>query len=269
MNFLGVFYDKITYKDGFMEISDKQFNKFVYSAGKAFNFILKSYFISGVRQPLSIIDPTIIDKAIPLTMPILGQIYHAFGDGNPSWDTNPEESHWYESTLTHEVYRKVPDYINYIKYGFGTASSGSASEIVDVRRFIGNTLVGRTEEDGFFVGQTVTIISGTNSGEARVIVDYEQQSGRIIVDTAFSAPIDITSSYEITPITTLSPSNYLEIKTTLPPGNISDPFNNKYLREHGLVIGNNNLLITKSNHTRVHKQVGNQLERFYRINLRF
>jgi hypothetical protein len=266
---IGMFFDEITDQDNKVIETNKRFNRFVFSAGKAYNFILKNYFVSGVRQPLSIVNPDVIDRAIPLVPPQFGQIYHAFGEGNPSWDTNPEDAQWYESELTNEIYRKVPDYINYIKYGFGTASSGTMDEIIDVRRFEGQTLVGRTEEDDYFNGQTITITAGTNVGEVRTIVAFEQQAGRILVNSPYPAPIDITSSYEITPVTTLSASNYIEIRTTLPNGLASDPFNDKEIREHGLVLGNENILMTKANHPKVYKSTTNQIARVYRINNRF
>jgi len=269
MQSIGIFFDEIRDKHGNVKKTSPCTNIFVASAGKAYNFIMKSYFVSGVRQPLSIINPDIIDRALPLINPIFGQIYHAFGDGNVSWDTSPEDAHWYEKTLVNEVYRKVPDYVNYIKWGVGKASSGTPDEIIDIRRIENNHLVGRTEEDDYFVGQTITITAGTNIGEVRNIVAYEQQTGRILVDASFSTSIDDTSEYEITPLTTLSPSNYLEIKTTLPNGNVSDGFNDKNLREHGLFLGNDNIMITKANHPKVYKSIATQLTRFYRINLRF
>ena len=199
-------------------------------------------------------------------------IYHAFGEGLSGWDLSPVNPEWDEETLTTEFYRTTPDSLpQYIKYGIGIADSGSTTEIFDPRRLDSGFVRGRTEPDGFFVGQTIEITSGTNLGETRTIVSYTRSTGRIEVDTAFPVAIDVSSEYEIQPVFSVSPTNTIEIRTTLPMGLVTDPFNGKNYREHAFFLGtdsdqpNMGLMINKLHHPLRYKDETITVERFAKL----
>lgn len=167
-----------------------------------------------------------------------GILYHAIGKGDASWDTaNPAHTaKVWQTALTDELNRKSPDSINYIKVGSGTASDGTTTTIVDPWRQDANTTIwhGRFEPDHYFDGMTVTITAGTNFGESRTVLDFDQQTGTITVSSPFSNPIDSTSAYEFTQTSSASATNAIEIRTTWDYG---DPPFGEYIREQGLFGG--------------------------------
>lgn len=166
-------------------------------------------------------------------------VYHAIGTGDANWDTNPPSAVGiFENKLVNEVYRKKPDAMFFVKAGFGKATGGDVLTIFDPRRIDNGELVGRTEPDDFFVGQTVNITAGTNFGLSRTISAYNQLTGAITVSMPFPNPVDSTTEYEIVYVSSSSPTNSMLVRTKIPFGGISDSFNFKDLREEGLFMGN-------------------------------
>lgn len=167
-----------------------------------------------------------------------GIMYSAFGSGQSSWDITPVAPTLYETKLVNEIYRGVPAPPKFIKYGFGKAQSGSSTEIFDPRRIESSTLVGRIEEDDFYNGMTINIVSGTNIGESRTILDYERSSGKIEVSSPFSSPVDSTTEYEIPEEVVDFETNHIIVRSDIPAGTVSDSFNGVDYREFGFFAGN-------------------------------
>jgi hypothetical protein len=70
----------------------------------------------------------------------------------------------------------------------GTASSGTASTLVDTKR---------KEEDNYWKGGIVEVLSGTGSGQTRNVSSFTQSSGTINVTPNFVTNPDSTSTYRI------------------------------------------------------------------------
>ena len=188
-----------------------------------------------ITEPFTVLIPALLANDPGLSGGIL---YHAIGTGDETWDTSGiPQPNKFDRTLLNETSRLSPDGIVYLKWGEGKAHSGTATTIVDPSRIAEEGLVGRFEPDGFFIGMQVEIVSGTNVGETRQIIDYEQSLGRITVDTPFTAPIDSTSEYEFIPQVTTERTNVIEIRTSWDYGHPSDEFNFTYIREQGLFGG--------------------------------
>ena len=71
----------------------------------------------------------------------------------------------------------------------GTATSGSTTTLLDTSK--------RKEDDNFWKGGTLTILSGTNSGQSRPITAFVQSTSTVTVSPAFGSSIDATSVYQI------------------------------------------------------------------------
>ena len=198
-----------------------------------------------------------------------GVMYHAIGEGDITWDTSgiPTPSQ-FDTTLYNELNRKEPDGISYIKWGEGAAVGGSSTTIEDPYRVDGGVLKGRFEPDNFFEGMEITIIQGTNLGEVRTVVGYEQATGIITVDSPYPADIDATSIYDFSPIVTTERTNIIEIRTTWDYGLPTAPYNFKYIREQGLFGGvadessGSGYMIDRVTHDRIWKDPTIRLVRF-------
>jgi hypothetical protein len=70
----------------------------------------------------------------------------------------------------------------------GTATGGTTSTLVDTKR---------KEDDDFWKGGIVEILSGTGVGQIRNITDFAQSTGTITVTPAFVTTPDTTSVYRI------------------------------------------------------------------------
>ncbi|MEW5847422.1 MAG: hypothetical protein AB2A00_01365 [Myxococcota bacterium] len=68
----------------------------------------------------------------------------------------------------------------------GEAEGGSRTTVLDAER---------TEKPGTYQGRVLTVVRGTNVGEARRVVRHER--GRLTVDRPFSSPVDTTTHYVI------------------------------------------------------------------------
>lgn len=201
-----------------------------------------------------------------------GILYHAIGEGSPTWDTSgtplPTK---FDVKLLAELSRLPPDGITYIKYGYGKAQSGTTTVIVDPDRVESCVVVGRFEPDGFFDGMEVEITAGTNVGEVRIVSNYYQLSGQIEVSVPFPLPIDSTSEYEFHRLSSLTPTNAIEVRTTWDYGNPSDVFNFKYIREEGLFGGtatataDSGFMLDRVTHDRIYKDCTVKLVRFLDI----
>lgn len=202
--------------------------------------------------------------------PVIGGIqFHAVGQGDASWDTSLPDPTKFDTQLFDELSRLAPDGApTYIRYGEGTAQSGSTTTIVDPDRWEGTDLVGRFEPDDFFNGDDVVIVAGTNVGETRTITDYDQATGTLTVGVAFTNPIDATSVYQIGPIPLGSVSNAIEIRTTWDYGTAADAFNFKYFREQGLFGGtatataDSGQMLDRMTHERIWKAPTTKIIRF-------
>jgi hypothetical protein len=199
-----------------------------------------------------------------------GILYHAIGEGDVIWDTTaiPDPSK-FDIQLLAELDRKSPDGITYLKYGKGLASGGSTTTILDPERTDpGSCVIGRFERDNFFTGMTITITAGTNVGEVRIVTSYTQATGEFIVDIPYPVAIDATSEYELTPISSATPTNVLEVRTTWDYGTPTDIFNFKYIREQGLFGGTatalpgTGFMLDRVTHDRVFKSPCTKLVRF-------
>lgn len=199
---------------------------------------------------------------------------HAIGIGETAWDTSTPPATGLETTLFDEKHRQAPDGITFIKFGKGTAESGTIDTIVDSLRLLDGVSVGRFEPDDFFNGLTVDITAGTNNGESRTVSDYDQATGTITVSSSFTAPIDNTSVYEFQPVVSVSETNTIEVKTTLPFGIPADPFNGIDIREQGLFGGDatttldSGFMIDNIRHAKIFKDDSIQLIRFIRLSFR-
>lgn len=169
-----------------------------------------------------------------------GILYHAVGAGDAAWDSIPTPPpSKFDTKLLAETSRLVPEGMTYLKFGVGTALSGTTTTIVDPDRSDPTYCsVGRFEQDGYFNGMTVLITAGTNAGESRTVIEYTQATGEIVVDTPFVNPIDATSEYEFVAISSATPTSVLEVRTTWDYGLPADPINFTYIREQGLFGGN-------------------------------
>lgn len=196
-------------------------------------------------------------------------IYYACGEGLSSWDTTTPmpKPKVYQTTLTTEVLRKPVDSMTYMKIGSGTAQSGTLTEIYDPWRENPLTSLywGRFEPDSFFNGSEITITAGTNAGEVRNVVSYEQISGKITVDIAFPEACDDTTQYEFTPAASLGESNAIEFRTTL---DYTDLTSGVYLREQGLFGGtaaisvNSGYMLDCIHHAKIWKDGSVKIVRF-------
>ena len=195
-------------------------------------------------------------------------IMHAFGEGDTLWDVSPPpKPEIFEVKLVNEIYRQPPDNFDFVKAGSGKAQSGDVNTIVDPRRVSADTIVGRVEDNDFFVGQDISITSGTNAGLVRTITAFNQATGEITVNSPFPAPVDSTTEYKITPLVTTQVSNSIQIRTVLPFGNSSSPFNFKDLREEAIFLGNpssakdSGFMINAVRYPKIHKDNTIRLER--------
>jgi hypothetical protein len=202
-----------------------------------------------------------------------GILYHAIGKGDPLWDTTaiPDPSK-FDVQLLDELDRRAPDGITYIKYGNGKAVSGTTTTILDPERTDPIAcVIGRFEPDNFFNGMTLLVTAGTNVGESRIVMDYTQSTGEIVVTVPFPLPIDSTSEYEFTPISSASPTNALEVRTTWDYPLPSDPIAFNYIREQGLFGGNatgaanSGFLIDRITHDRLWYDCTTKIVRFIDI----
>jgi len=210
-----------------------------------------------ITQPFTILAAMLLGNDPSL---LGGVLYHAIGEGDSSWDTGGiPDPEWYDTQLLSEFSRLTPDGIAYLKWGEGTAQSGSTTTIVDPRRIESCEIVGRFEPDDFFNGMQVEVIAGTNLGEVRTVADYTQITGQITVTAPFPAPIDATSQYEFVPEVSVAPTNAIEVRTTWDYGHPTDPFNFKYIREQGLFGGDatvtpaSGLMLDRVTHERIWK----------------
>jgi hypothetical protein len=71
----------------------------------------------------------------------------------------------------------------------GTATAGTTSTLVDTSK--------RKEDDNFWKGGTLEIISGTNAGQARTVTVFVQSTATLTVSPVFGSAIDTTSVYRI------------------------------------------------------------------------
>jgi hypothetical protein len=205
-----------------------------------------------------------------------GILYHAVGEGDVIWDTTsiPVPTKW-DTQLYAELDRKVPDGITYLKYGRGKALSGDTTTIVDPERSDPlECVIGRFEPDNFFAGMQLIITAGTNVGETRTVLSYTRSTGTIVVTVPFPLPIDNTSEYEFIGISSATPTNVLEVRTTWDYGLPTDPINFKYMREQGLFGGtatgipNSGFMIDRITHSRIAKDPTIKCVRFIDIIVR-
>jgi hypothetical protein len=70
----------------------------------------------------------------------------------------------------------------------GTATAGATTSLTDTKR---------KEEDDFWTGGVIEILSGTGSGQIRDITDFVSSTGVISVDPAFATTPDTTSIYRV------------------------------------------------------------------------
>jgi len=195
-------------------------------------------------------------------------LWHEFGEGLVAWDTSLPVPDVYDSSLLTPLHRQQPDLQQKVKIGFGTAQSGSLNTIVDLRRVSGSQLIGRIEPSGYFVGETINIVAGTNNGLSRQIAAYDQATGTITVDSTYPTAITSTSQYEIVSSITTSDTNAIKIKTVIPFGDGTSVYNNKDIREQSLFGGSSTssvgsgLMINRLIHPKIHKDATIQLEMF-------
>jgi hypothetical protein len=87
-------------------------------------------------------------------------------------------------------------------------------------------------------------------------------------------PIDNTSEYEFIGISSATPTNVLEVRTTWDYGLPTDPINFKYMREQGLFGGtatgipNSGFMIDRITHSRIAKDPTIKCVRFIDIIVR-
>jgi len=186
----------------------------------------------------------------PCPVPVYrGLLYHAFGVGDPNWDTGgiplPDVT---DTTLVDEVFRTAIDTpissLNCVRYGYGSFRFFSdpvdpdegLTYVLDPYRLEGGDLVGRYEEDDWFNTYQFTVISGTHIGAEIDILDYDQATGRIDFDGTLAAQLDETDVFVLgdhgIPAWDAGPTNVLEIHTTLEK--TQTEVNDNYLREHAL-----------------------------------
>ena len=198
-----------------------------------------------------------------------GNVHHAFGVGEEAWDTAVPfpKPNVYQTTLTNEVLRKPVSDKYFMKIGHGRAQSGSLTGIHDPWREdpVTSLYRGRFEPDDIFNGVEVSITSGTNTGEVRNVVDYDQITGTIVVDSPFPQEVDDTTEYLFTPEPSVVPTNAVEFRTVLDYGDLSEGV---YLREHGLFFGddaenpNEGFMIDCIRHAKIYKDGTVRLVRF-------
>lgn len=70
----------------------------------------------------------------------------------------------------------------------GTATGGTTATLIDTKR---------KEDDNFWKGGTLEILSGTNVGQQRTITAFSQSTATMTVSPAFSGTIDTTSVYRV------------------------------------------------------------------------
>lgn len=205
-----------------------------------------------------------------------GILYHAVGEGDAIWDTTsiPVPTK-FDTQLLAELDRRAPDGITYMKYGRGTALSGTTTTIVDPERSDPlECVVGRFEPDGWYNGMQLIITAGTNVGETRTVLSYTRSTGTIVVTTPFPVAIDNTSQYEFVGISWATPTNVLEVRTTWDYGLPTDPINFKYFREQGLFGGtatsipNSGFMLDRITHSRIAKDPTIKIVRFIDIIVR-
>lgn len=156
-----------------------------------------------------------------------GVLYHAIGEGDPSWDT--DGSLFYPSpqqtTLTNEWGRKTPDGINYIRLGGGVPTEGTINSLKDPWRVNEDdgSMWGRFEADGLFNGMTINFLTGANAGESRTVTSYTQANGEITFAPNVPTPVDTLTQYSFEPLITGTPTNAIEIRTSWNYGDFPGP----------------------------------------------
>lgn len=70
----------------------------------------------------------------------------------------------------------------------GTADSGDTTTLVDAAL---------TQADDYWIGYTLAITAGTNSGESRLVTDFDADTDTVTVASAFTAAIDSSSVYSL------------------------------------------------------------------------
>jgi len=198
-----------------------------------------------------------------------GTIYHAVGTGMPEWDTAVPypKPNVYQTTLTAENFRKQVGSMTYMRIGHGTALSGTLTEIYDPWRENPATSLywGRFEPSSLFVGSEITITGGTNAGEVRTVLGYDQITGRITVSVAFPEACDNTTEYSFTASPAVVPTNAIEFRTVL---DYTDIPAGAYLREQGLFGGvlsgvpNGGFMIDCIHNNRIWKDASVRIVRF-------
>ena len=103
-----------------------------------------------------------------------------------SYDTNSSDA----NTQTYVYKAFVSDLQNYVLSG--TASSGTSSNVV----FTDTTGKFSSSANAYY-GATITIDSGSSSGDARKIVSYNGTTKTAIVDVPFTTPITSTSTFSL------------------------------------------------------------------------
>ena len=85
-----------------------------------------------------------------------------------------------------DLYNELDSLRKIAKQDRGTATSGNTTTLVDTKR---------KEEDSFWKGGVLEILSGTNAGQTRSITAFTQSSSTFTVSPAFASSIDTTSVY--------------------------------------------------------------------------
>jgi hypothetical protein len=187
--------------------------------------------------------------------------FHALGVGRYQWDfalPNPARD---AEGLVDEYFRKAPDSINHVEIieGLHVAASPASLSRLQAPEF--------GQYAGLLVGRIVEIISGTNSGDVREIVDYESPD-TIVLDSDLSAEPDGTTRWRTGAVSD-APTGVIDIDTTF----LAEETNSDgSIREQGLFFGTatpeigSGQLYSTTRHAVIAKS-GNDLRQVWRLTL--
>jgi len=98
----------------------------------------------------------------------------------------------------------------------GTANDGTTTTLTDQAL---------SASDNYYVGWRLRITAGTNAGQARKVVAFDNATHTITVDRPFTSPIDNTSQYRLTQFHLITPEEWAALafwslmNGTMPHGN--------------------------------------------------
>ena len=93
-------------------------------------------------------------------------------------------------------------------------ASGTTTTLVDA---------GRTEASSYFLGYTITITAGTDSGQTAVVTGFNGSTGTITFSPPFSSATDSTSVYKLAPPTPVTGKASSGSTTTLVDSHLTGP----------------------------------------------